>query len=331
MTPILPIPILPPESIEGIEFSIGRLEAELDYHRRRFGDAHSVRQGTARRVGTDVRCWTPGENTDRCQGNMMEKGEKEKIHEALEKAHGNRSLAATYLGITSEQLMFKIRECVDLNTIWGKGRSPAALTDVDTVSRGKIKAGVLISAEEDNVVAAMLLKEDVKLSKGLRELQLTQTEQEIGGALFRFNQKHFFKSMDIIGGGVTRAHLKLQSQLDELGARLQEVRALIRAGRSISGKHLAKSGDEPDKEGMAITIYDDLRASLVLEERFLMENFIQITDVMRRMFEAQSKTNQLLAGIRLKLMGKGGLDKDNMKRAKPGFVAQEAPQENEPA
>lgn len=268
----------------------------------------------------------------------LDPAEKAKLHEALEKAHGNRSLAATYLGITSEQLMLKIRECPDLNTIWGKGRSPAALTDVDTVSRGKIKQGVMISAEEDNEVAAMLMKEDVKLSKGLRELQLTQTEREIGGALFRFNQRHFFKSMDIIGGGVTRAHLKLQSQLDELGERLKEVRALIRAGRSITGKHLAKSGDEPDKEGMAITIYDDLRASLVIEERCLMENFIQITDVMRRMFEAQSKTNQLLAGIRLKLMGKGGIDKDNMKRAKPGFVAQEAPQEtqetalsNEPA
>lgn len=262
----------------------------------------------------------------------LDPAEKAKIHEALERANGNRSLAATFLALTSEELKKRITSCTELKLVWGNGASPSAPNDVDTVSR-PVKNSIMVSAEEDDEIAAQLMKEDVKLSKGLQELQLTQGEQEIGRALFKFNQKHFFKSMDIIGGGVTRAHLKLQTQLDEIGERLKEVRALIRAGRSITGKHLAREHEETDEDGLAITLYDDLRSSLVEEEKNLCQNFINITEVMRRMFEAQSKTNQLMAGIRLKLMGKGGLDQ-GMKRAKPGFTSQEAPaleEEHEPA
>lgn len=248
------------------------------------------------------------------------------IHAALDDFHGHRGLAAAKLGLTPVALKNLIVENQELSAAWGT-ETPTPPNDFDVIRRTETQ----IPDPEDIRLAEHLISEDRKLARGLDELKLTTEEKELARTIGKFHQKQFFRSMDIIGGGVTVTAIKLLSEFGRVQERLEDVRKLISAGRSINGRHKAAHGEQtvPDSD-LAITIYDDLRSSLVQEERLLYQTLVSIGQLLDKMFDTGLRGQLMTAGIRLKLLGHKNTLKSVNGKVKPGFTPNEELSEESP-
>lgn len=246
----------------------------------------------------------------------MGAAEKCKIHQALEDFHGQRGLAAAHLGITGRQLSKSIRESQELTAAWGT-QTPVVPGEMDVIRREGVK---MPDPEEDIRLAEHFISEDRKLNRGLTELKLTTEERDLARAIGKFHQKHFFRSMDIIGGGVTVIAIKLLSEVSRIQERLVQVRALI-SSDNVVGVHQAAKGETPDADGNAITFQSDLRKELVSEERMLYQTLDSIANTINHICETSYNGQMLLAGVKLRLAGMNPNKYKGGKPKKPGFTA----------
>lgn len=248
--------------------------------------------------------------------NQADPAEKARIHQALEDFHGNRGLAAVRLGMTALQLKWKIDQCEELKAAWGK-TSVVVPSEADVIRRTAVE----IPDSDDLRLAEHFVREDGRLSRGLDELKLTAEEKELARSIGKFNQKHFFRSMDIVGGGVTLTAVKILGEVSRVQERLQDVRALIKAcGNTLEAVQIAPEGQKPAEGHPAPP--GEWRKVLVQEERMLYQTLIEISDTLRKMFETGHKGQLLMAGIRLKLLGlnpRAPIAKKEKGKTKPGF------------
>lgn len=229
---------------------------------------------------------------------------------ALEKCDGDRHTAAAILGIEVKQLNGIVRRCPELKSRWNnRAQQRETPLAVETLHRPPTELQTPLSDEEQKLLTSTL-KEDELVQDGLLKLNLTEKEAAIAIELQQFHQKHFIKSINIMGASVTRMSLKLQTQLDELDKRLQTVRE--------------KLALEPVPYHNEKGFWFDPRAALVEEERSLLGVYVPMTDQIRKMFEVFQRGMILQAMVRMRMRQLNGAPIQE----KPGYRPPPKQQEN---
>lgn len=134
--------------------------------------------------------------------------------------------------------------------------------EIDSLGKKNSITALPPVTEEDIRISKVMVDEDRLLRAGLTKLHLTPREQELAYNLQEFHNQQFVPSVNMVGGSVTRVSMILQTQIDEINARLLMVRAKIRA-----------EGITPEDRNRCVD-----------EERLLMGYLIDISTELRNTF-----------------------------------------------
>lgn len=154
------------------------------------------------------------------------------INLALEKAGGNRRIAAEILGMKVPALKAAIHANPSLKARWRRVATkdntvPTPVTPAESLNRIGIPDPMDMSDEEKKAAEA-LNREDDLLREGLEKLNFTPAEQTLAFEFAAFNNRFFLKSADICMSGITVLGMKLQTEMADRKVRLDEVRSQMR-------------------------------------------------------------------------------------------------------
>jgi hypothetical protein len=230
----------------------------------------------------------------------MTKDQRE-INAALERFGGQIAVAAIVMGRDIDEFTKQIKGCEELKLRWCNTGGPlreanTPPTQAETLHRPPLTPEELTAdpSRDELELVRSYTQEDQLLSEGLSRLGLNEEEANIALELRRFYQTQFVSCVQILGGGMTRTCMKMQTQLDEAAKRLADVRAAMKADN----------------------IGPISRGALVDEERHLLDSYIRLADGIKKMFDSSQRAVMLQAMIRYKL---GKHNDAPAKLPKPGF------------
>lgn len=138
------------------------------------------------------------------------------IHAAMEQAGGVASEAARLLGIPSRDLNTILWNNKTLRLRWtSAGKEEQAPTEAVTIHRPTIPV-----LKEDEEVADAMTQEDKLVKSGLEAIGLKPKALNVAMALQKYHNKHFAKSLEMIGGGITKQFIDLMMEVDELTTKI---------------------------------------------------------------------------------------------------------------
>lgn len=143
----------------------------------------------------------------------------------------------------------------------------------------RIKGEALLT---DKRVAAALIVEDANLKDGLNAIGLSAQATKSAEALQKFHNTHFTKSVEIIGGGMTKTFVEIMSEVEHINERLEE------GGLTLE------------------------------EEQMLRQDRSRLLEIQGRTYDRSLKASMTQAIIQQKLADAGG--GGAIKRGKPGFT-----------
>lgn len=202
------------------------------------------------------------------------------INEALIAADGDKSVAATALGMTDDELTSAINRTRTLKTRWNVNQSVPS--EAETIRD--------MGYTETQIAEAMDIEEK-KFRAGLSAIGLNEKEQALALSLQAFHRDHFKSSMEMIGAGVTRVSMIYQTEMDEIRTRLIMVR------EKLSSTNLSSFQ----------------RQEYVTEESKLMQAYVAVGDQLRKIMEVAQRGALNMAIIRWRTNGGRGFAE------KPGF------------
>ena len=205
--------------------------------------------------------------------------------------------AAKLLGITYGCLRSQVHSDPDLrsrHTRANKGKKGAAAEakSIDAPSVPDDMSDLGRKQELDRVagealltekrVAEALIAEDSNLKEGLGAIGLSPQAMRSAEALQKFHNTHFTKSVEIIGGGMTKTFVEIMSEVEGINSRLEE------GGLTLE------------------------------EEQMLRQDRSRLLEIQGRTYDRSLKASMTQAVIQQKLAdaGEGGA----AKRGKPGFA-----------
>lgn len=210
--------------------------------------------------------------------------------------------AAKLLGITYGCLRSQVHADPDLrarHTRVNRGRQGAAkeAKNIDAPSvpddmsdLGRKQELVRVEGEAlltDKRVAAALIVEDANLKDGLSAIGLSPQAIKSAEALQKFHNTHFTRSVEIIGGGMTKTFVEIMAEVENINARLEE------GGLTLE------------------------------EEQMLRQDRSRLLEIQGRTYDRSLKASMTQAIIQQKLADSGGVGA--IKRGKPGFTPIVAP------
>lgn len=212
-----------------------------------------------------------------------------KVNEAMEKHGGNRKRAAVELLYANGTLTNLIHHDPELKARWGSKKRPAykppRKSETPDFDKKRSERQQRDAAYEGEVR---------RLGNFLSELLMSDEETYLAKAVAKFNHNHFFHTLDIIAGGVSRQVVRMLRIHDRFVTRLEDV-------------HVRLAACKPEE-----------RDDLLREEAFVTKALIGLNDSTRKTFEAQNVTNVLMTNIRLRMLGKETFN-EPQKKSKPGF------------
>lgn len=131
-------------------------------------------------------------------------------------------------------------------------------------------------------VAEALIAEDANLKDGLSSIGLSPQAMKSAEALQKFHNTHFTKSVEIIGGGMTKTFVEIMSEVENINSRLEE------GGLTLE------------------------------EEQMLRQDRSRLLEIQGRTYDRSLKASMTQAIIQQKLSESG--DGSQVKRGKPGFT-----------
>lgn len=215
----------------------------------------------------------------------------------MEEARGDRPMAAAFLGMTCRKLHDLIDHNRELKARWtgalDAAHNPApVISEVGALSKPRSMSTVDETLEvpiDAKLLLDQMENEDRQLRDGLVRINLTPAEADIAAELALFHRQHFVKSIHIIGAGVTRMSIKVQTQLANIEKRVSDV------------------------QGVLSNLQSEDRESWVSEERMLYQSYHALADLLRQMFEIANQSALQHADIMFRM--KGGRPQNS----KPGF------------
>lgn len=227
----------------------------------------------------------------------MTAAEVQRVHAALESTNGDRALAAIKLNMLPRVLKQRIADCEQLRLRWQKpfrtcDEVPPPVSEAEAIHKPPPEPMEVLPpgvTEDEAKMVNSMIQEDALLKRGLAGLELTNEEQGLAVELAAFHGQHFVKSIHMIGAGVTRMSVKLQTQLKNLDKDLENVR---------------KARATATKEELGGTNY---------EMDMLLRHYTNLTDQLRKMLEVANKSALIHAMIHYRMKGEDGKPK------KPGY------------
>ena len=140
---------------------------------------------------------------------------------ALEKAQGNVAFAAEILGIKRGTLYKRIHDNRELHKFHRtlQQANPEALT-IHREPLGE-EAGEDFALPTEEQVALALEKEDKLIKKGLANMGLTVSLQDMAIGIKTFCGHHYGTCLQFMGGGLTKQFLQTMQDIEEIRAALQ--------------------------------------------------------------------------------------------------------------
>lgn len=143
-----------------------------------------------------------------------------RIHAAMGQSHAKTHGAAKLLGMPWQTLQKYIRDDDELQAKWGKGKRVAAPGEESLIHRPVATEPVALHEalhEEDAAeIAKRLEAEDALVRQGLAGMGFTGDAQSKFRAMEKFHGAHYTKSLQALGGGMTKLFFELWAELDKV-------------------------------------------------------------------------------------------------------------------
>lgn len=154
-----------------------------------------------------------------------------KIHEAMEAAHGNSTVAAAMLGVDKEDLWNAIKNFPSLRERWFTNEKRGGLPGSPEIIHRPL--------ESDKALARAIAKEDRMVAAGLKDMGLSDEASKLAMALQKFQGQHYKRALEMLGGGITKQFLDVMVEIQAITHRLSneiglspQQEAMLREDRS---------------------------------------------------------------------------------------------------
>jgi hypothetical protein len=184
-----------------------------------------------------------------------------RIHAAMAQAHAKTHDAAKLLGMPWQTLQKYIREDEELNAKWSRKPKPPpgeeALIHRPVTSD---QSQPVISPEEDAAeIARRLEAEDALVKEGLQAMGLNGDAQQLAIALQKFHGTHYKRSLEMLGGGMTKLFFEIWAELKKVNVEIaaaQEpsMQMILRKDRAVLIEAAQRIFDRANKAALTMAV-----------------------------------------------------------------------------
>lgn len=146
------------------------------------------------------------------------------LHAALEATKGHIPSAAALIGISAVDVHNRINSNKFLRDFWKNGAKKDGIINIpseaDQVSRPLPPPYVAPPPPTEQEIAAAFAKEDALVKNGLENAGLSEKLTTLAIALQNFQGRHFRRTIEMIGGGITVQYLRVMAEIEKIDGEL---------------------------------------------------------------------------------------------------------------